>query len=311
MKRTLRISCFNGTTSLRAEIVNADSFYPESPLWSQDRLYYVEYSRNRIMAWDGSKNSVVWEKAGCGPSGIASTPDGLWVACYDSDSVLRLKFGDQVEVVQTHAPMKGANDFVKDAHGGVYFTASGVFDLKAPAQGKVYYLDRNNETHLVGGNIHYANGIALINDGKHLIVAEHLQNRLLQFSLSSSGEVIPGSRKIAVDLNSIPIHVKDLSNGLLGPDGIRLGADGFLYVAQYGGSRILRFQISKTGALDLIGQIQLTSSFPNTDNVWVADGGKIFGSAVEETTDPSYPGIIYLIEAKDLPPHSTVECKIY
>lgn len=306
----LKISCYNHSAAVKAKIINPESFYPESPLWQMDRLYYVEYSRNRIMEWNGS-NAVAWEEAGCGPSGITSTADGLWVTCYDSNSIVRLKLGKSTEVSQRLSTFKGANDIVKDAHGGLYFTASGVFDLKSPVEGKVYYLDRENKTHLVLDKIHYANGIALINEGKNLIVAEHLQNRLLQFSVSSPGKVDPLSRKVAVSLSSFPINGKDLSNGLLGPDGIRLGADGFLYVAQYGGSRVLRFQISKTGSLDLIGQIKLTSSFPNTDNVWVTDDGKIFGSAVEETTDPNYPGIIYMIEAKDLPPQSTVECKVY
>ena len=37
-------------------------------------------------------------------------------------------------------PFVGPNDFTTDGHGGIYFSASGVYDIKAPISGAVLHL---------------------------------------------------------------------------------------------------------------------------------------------------------------------------
>ncbi|HSY84931.1 MAG TPA: hypothetical protein VLA85_00035, partial [Verrucomicrobiae bacterium] len=40
------------------KVINADAWFPEGPVWYQGKLYYVEYGRNTIMTWDGTKNDT-------------------------------------------------------------------------------------------------------------------------------------------------------------------------------------------------------------------------------------------------------------
>ena len=38
-------------------VLNDDAHYPEGPIWYRGKLYYVEYDRNAVMTWDGTKNT--------------------------------------------------------------------------------------------------------------------------------------------------------------------------------------------------------------------------------------------------------------
>src|SRR5260370_38060494 len=53
-------------------VLNGDAHFPEGPVWHHGKLYYVEYDRNSVTAWDGQKNTIFLSQKGCGPSaGIA------------------------------------------------------------------------------------------------------------------------------------------------------------------------------------------------------------------------------------------------
>ncbi|ORY46592.1 hypothetical protein BCR33DRAFT_715638 [Rhizoclosmatium globosum] len=70
--------------------------------------------------------------AGCGPSAVTLFHDTFLVTCYDDNSINRKR--------KDGSGFLGPNDFGLDSVGGVYFTASGVWDVSAPAQGAVYYI---------------------------------------------------------------------------------------------------------------------------------------------------------------------------
>ena len=40
------------------QVLNPDAHYPEGPIWYHGKLYYVEYDRNTVTAWDGRSNAV-------------------------------------------------------------------------------------------------------------------------------------------------------------------------------------------------------------------------------------------------------------
>ena len=58
------------------KVINADAWFPEGPVWYQGKLYYVEYGRNTIMTWDGTKNDTFWKQDGCGPSAVVTNAAG-------------------------------------------------------------------------------------------------------------------------------------------------------------------------------------------------------------------------------------------
>src|SRR5437763_14370486 len=87
---------------------------------------------------------------------------------------------------------RGHNDFASDGHGGVYFSASGVYDIKAPITGAVLHMAADGKTLTeVADTIHYSNGLTLDKGQRHLLVAEMLAGRVLSFPIGADGKLGP------------------------------------------------------------------------------------------------------------------------
>lgn len=79
----------------------------------------------------------------------------------------------------------GPNDFAPDDRGGLYFSASGAYDVKAPITGAVLYLRADGTSiEQAATLIHYPNGLTLSKDRRNLLVAEMLASRILSFPSS-------------------------------------------------------------------------------------------------------------------------------
>src|SRR6266852_905831 len=125
------------------QVLNGDAHFPEGPVWHRGKLYYVEYDRNTVTAWDGEKNAIFWSQKGCGPSAVVPTGRGdLITTCYDNGTIGRMSADGKTLPAYTHDkdgnPFVGPNDFAPDGHGGMYFTASG--DPGPVINGKVFYM---------------------------------------------------------------------------------------------------------------------------------------------------------------------------
>ena len=158
------------------KVINADAWFPEGPVWYQGKLYYVEYGRNTIMTWDGTKNDTFWKQDGCGPSAVVTNAAGEFLTtCYDSGTIGRISADGKTltpysKDANGHG-FVGPNDLAPDKKGGVYFTGSG---HEGPAiDASVYYINKDGTTVTqVADDLHNANGLAVSNDGKTLYVIE-------------------------------------------------------------------------------------------------------------------------------------------
>jgi gluconolactonase len=131
----------------------------------------------------------------------------------------------------------GPNDFAADDAGGIYFSASGAYDIKAPITGTVLYLRGDGKTITqVATTLHYPNGLTLSNDRRHLLVAEMLAARVLSFPIESEGKLGPRTVWARLQDLATPTPHEDAYNG---PDGLKLGLDGNYYIAQNGSGRVL------------------------------------------------------------------------
>jgi len=221
--------------------IDPDAHYPEGPLWRDGKLLYVEYSAGAIRSWNGAGSSVIWHKDGCGPSGLITRGHNLFVACYDGNYLEELdSAGKEVRVWRSDSkgrPFAGPNDFTADDRGGIYFSASGAYDVKAPATGALLYLqpDGKTITRLADG-LHYPNGLTVTKDRRHLLVAEMLAGRLVSFQIGADGAL--SARTVWARLQDLapPTPNADAYNG---PDGLKLGSDGHYYIAQNGSGRVL------------------------------------------------------------------------
>jgi gluconolactonase len=233
----------------RAEITAIDrgAHYPEGPLWRAGKLLYAEYSDGNIKSWDEpvpnheAAGSVLWHQDGCGPSGLIERAKELLIACYDGNYLAAIdSSGKEIRRWRTDSdgqPFVGPNDFAADERGGIYFSASGVYDIKAPASGALLYLQPDGKTITrVATGLHYPNGLTVMKDRHHLLVAEMLERHLVSFQINAGGAV--SARKVWARLQDLvpPTPNADAYNG---PDGLKLGPDGNYYIAQNGSGRLL------------------------------------------------------------------------
>jgi gluconolactonase len=209
-------------------VLNDDAHFPEGPVWYRGKLYYVEYDRNAVMTWDGTKNSVFSAEKGCGQSAVLPTVRGEFVTtCYDNGSIGRMSSDGTVLPAYTHDKdgnsFLGPNDLAADGRGGIYFTASG--HLGPVIDGKVFYIAPDETITQVAIDLHNANGLAVSADGALLYVVETEDHRLLQFKIGAAGAL--SDRRVFVNLDDLVNHVAPIW-----PDGVKVSSAGDLYIGQ-------------------------------------------------------------------------------
>ncbi len=219
------------------KVINTKSGFPEGPLWHNGKLYYVEYGTHTVKTWDGKKNQEFWKMEGCGPSAIAALTSGdFLVTCYDSGLIARIsadgKTIAEYKQDKEGQNFQGPNDFVADKKGGVYFTASGPWESD-PIVGKIFYMDPTGKIREVANDLHYANGLALSNDGKTLFLAESEASRVIQFKVQQDSSL--ADRRLFVRIGQV-----DPGSGIYAyPDGLKMDSKGNLFIGQYSMGRIL------------------------------------------------------------------------
>jgi gluconolactonase len=274
-----------GTTLVEA------AAYPEGPLWRDGKLLYVEYAGPGIKMWDGRRATVYWRGEHCGASGlIAYRGDHLLVACYDANTIVELdKTGKQIRAIDKDSAGKafiGPNDFTADGAGGIYVTASGVYDVKAPISGAVLHLRADGSLIEVANLIHYSNGLTLSKDGKSLLVAEMLAGRILSFAVNADGTL--GARVVWARLEDLapPTPHEDAYNG---PDGLKLGADGNYYIAHNGSGRVLVVNADKK----LVRTIEVPTPYVTNVNFGADGAATLYITGVFNPNTAPFPGAVY------------------
>jgi gluconolactonase len=272
-------------------IVDRDAHYPEGPLWRDGNLLYVEYSAGNIKTWNGRQSGIFWHKDGCGPSGLISHGDSLLVACYDGNYLAELDAsGKETRVLRVDnsgRPFVGPNDFAADDQGGIYFSASGAYDIKAPITGTLLYLRADGKTITqVATALHYPNGLTLTKDRRHLLVAEMLAGRLDSFSIQADGTL--STRVVWARMNDIapPTPHADAYNG---PDGLKLGPDGNYYIAQNGSGRLLVVGEDKK----LVRVMSVPTPYVTNVAFDPHEANVVFITGAFEQWKPPYAGTVY------------------
>lgn len=275
------------------EVIDPHALYPEGPLWWHGQLYYVEYAGNGIKVWNGSSISYFWKKMHCGPNGLVPFGrDDILVACYDGNYLVELdRNGKEVRTIARDdrgSSFIGPNDLTPDGHGGVYFSASGVYDIKAPIEGKVLHISPDGKVvSVVADTIDYSNGLTLSKDGSHLLVAEMLADRILSFPVEPDGAL--GPRRVWARLQDLapPTPHEDAYNG---PDGLKLGPDGNYYIAQNGSGRVLVVN----GDRKLVRIINVGTRNVTNMAFGPSDGGLVvYITGTFNQWVPPYPGAVY------------------
>jgi gluconolactonase len=285
--------CLAGGPVLADQVaaVDPEARYPEGPLWRDGKLFYVEYSASNIKIWDGRGTAIYWHKDGCGANSLIPFNGHLLVACYDSNSLVELDGrGKQVREIRADSggkPFVGPNDFCSDGRGGIYFSASGVYDIKAPITGAVLHITSDGKTITeVANTVHYSNGLTLAKDQQHLLVAEMLAGRVLSFPIEADGKLGPRTVWARLQDLAAPTPNEDAYNG---PDGLKLGPDGNYYIAQNASGRVLVVSEDKK----LVRAIEVPTPYV-TNLAFGPDGANIvFVTGAFEQWKAPFPGAVY------------------
>jgi gluconolactonase len=273
-------------------LIDATAAYPEGPMWRDGKLLYVEYAGPGIKMWDGKRAKSYWSSEHCGASGlIAYGHNHILVACYDANRIVELDdAGKQIRALDRDSsgkPFVGPNDFTADGAGGIYVSASGVYDLKAPISGTILYLSPAKGTLVEVANlIHYSNGLALSKDGKNLLVSEMLAGRILSFPVQRDGTL--GQRTVWARLQDLaaPTPREDAYNG---PDGLKLGPDGNYYIAQNGSGRVLVVNDDKK----LVRIITVPTPYVTNVNFGADGADTVYITGVFDPWKAPFPGAVY------------------
>ncbi len=278
-------------TSTPLTIIDRDAHYPEGPLWRAGKLFYVEYSAGNIKTWDGVRISPFWHQEGCGPSGLIWRGYHLLVACYDGNYLLELDAsGREIRRLRSDSggrTFTGPNDFAADDQDGIYFSASGAYDVNAPITGALLYLRADGKTIVeVANTLHYPNGLTLSNDRHHLLVAEMLAARVLSFPIESAGSLGPRTVWARMQDLAQPTANADAYNG---PDGLKLGPDGLYYIAQNGSGRLLVVN----DARKLVRSIRVPTPYVTNVAFDLHDTSGVFITGAFEQWKPPFTGVVY------------------
>lgn len=208
--------------------------FPEGPALSADgkTLYAVNVQSSALSRLDLKTKALTyaWVTLPDGGRGNGMTlgPDGaLYVADVGRKLIARVSLPDGgvttvVDKAPGGGPFRGPNDLIFDKSGGLYFTdPDGSWDKPSAA---VYHVaPKTHAVSLVADGLQFPNGLALAADEKTLYVAESPLQRVTAIDVTPNGIVPPGRKHIFATVATTG-----------GPDGMRLGHDGFLYAAIYG-----------------------------------------------------------------------------
>ena len=162
-------------------------------------------------------------------NGLLYTKDGHLIACdYGEGKILHFNSDGECKVLidsDGEKRFNRPNDLALDQYGNFYFTDPKSYDPSV-TDGRVFYFSGNeNRLTLAATDLSFPNGIAVSPDGSRLYVCESAKHQVSVFDIT--GEGLVNKQKFA-----------DIPWG--DPDGIAFDEQGNLYVAVFGGGRVIQ-----------------------------------------------------------------------
>ena len=219
--------------------------FTECPRWRNGRLYFSDQHGCKVFAVQMNGAVETLAHIPRRPSGLGFLPDGrLLIVSMCDRRIMRLESDSSLSV---HADLAAlapgdVNDMVVDHEGRAWVGNFG-FDLHGGAQAASTVLicvEPDGSAHATPHSLGFPNGMVLTPDGRTLIVAETLMNRLSAFDVTG-GKL--GERRTWAAFGDAPTstNVGDIiAHAEVVPDGICLDAEGVVWVADLVHNRLIR-----------------------------------------------------------------------
>ena len=227
----------------------ADGFvYPEGPRWKDGQLWFSDQHDGIVYCLDVNGTTVDQFMVPGNPSGIGWLPSGeLLVVSMENHQLLKRR-GSNLQLVADLSEFHpgDSNDMVVDKYGRAYIGNIG-FNFNAGDEicaTNVVMVSPLGELIVAATDMICPNGSVITEDGKTLIIAESLANKLTAFDVAENG-TLSGRRIYA----TVEGHV---------PDGIALDSEGCIWAASPYTQSVIR--IAEGG--DIVDVVNIENGSP-------------------------------------------------
>jgi len=220
----------NGPKDHQPKLWAEDFIFLEGPRWHNDRLWVSDVFDKKLFTLDSDGSRTLECEVPHRPSGIGFLRDGSpIVASMQDRKIMRLVDAElSVHVDFSELASGDLNDMLVDDEGRIYVGNFGYdFHGGAPkAPTNVHIVEPEGAIRVAASGLEFPNGMAIINGGRTLVVAETWASRLTAFNRASDGSL------------SKPRLFADLRN--LQPDGICADTADGIWVASYNTGEVVR-----------------------------------------------------------------------
>jgi len=214
-------------------VLDARAELGEGPRWDpgEQRLLWVDIMAGRVHAFRPDKGACRNVGVGKPVGALAGARDGsLVLAVADGFARLDFKSGatTMLAAVEADRPQNRMNDGACDP-AGRFWAGTMALD-ESPGQGALYRLDPDLTVHTMVTSVTISNGIDWSLDGRRMYYVDSPTRRIDVFDLDGQSGGITNRRPFA----TIPAEA-----GI--PDGLTVDADGFVWLALWGGAALRRY----------------------------------------------------------------------
>jgi len=236
------------TRKLKAEpVLEAAARHGEGPVWhpTEQTLDWVDIMAGQLHRYDPQEDREVVIDVGQPLGAIAPRRAGGYVLAVEQGFGILEPSGTSrvVAHLDLGEPAQRMNDGGCDS-AGRFWAGTMAYDY-SPRAGALYRLDLDFTVTQMLAGVTVSNGLDWADDDRTMYYIDSLAHGVDAFDFDISSGTI-GNRRRVIDVAS------DTSSpiGLTVPDGMTLDAEGFLWVAVYGGSEVRRY--SPEGEIDSI-----------------------------------------------------------
>lgn len=226
----------NENSRLELEKLHTGFTFVEGPVWHKGLqcLFFTDIPENTIYRYDDVNGVRIYRKPSGGANGLAIDLQGRLLACqHNTRQVTAMLDGEQARPIATHyrgKRLNSPNDVIVRSDGLIFFTdppygLNNPQEQELPFQG-VYCLDpRNGELTLLVADFERPNGLAFSPDEQVLYIDDSAKQHVRAFDVTPEGRLRNG--RLFAEL--------DPAIGAGVPDGLKVDAEGNLYVTGPGG----------------------------------------------------------------------------